>query len=111
MSDVSSDQIRVDPEVFIPGNTGSGRDFTTINYQFDTPGKFANVDIYDQAGRLVKNLIRGVSLATSGFLRWDGDMNNGNKARMGYYVIIFEVYDSNGNSDTFKETVVVGRDF
>ena len=110
-SDVSTDQIRVDPEVFIPGNIGSGRDFTTINYQFETPGKFANVDIYDQTGRLVKTLIRGVSLATSGFLRWDGDTNNGNKARMGYYVIIFEVYDSNGNSDTFKETVVVGLDF
>ncbi|WP_436514853.1 lamin tail domain-containing protein [Ekhidna sp. To15] len=99
------------PEVFIPGNTGSGRDFTTINYQFDQPGQFANVNIYDQTGRLVKNLAQGVLLSTSGFLRWDGDTNDGNVARMGYHLIIFEIYDSSGNSEIIKETVVVGRDF
>ncbi|WP_420316856.1 lamin tail domain-containing protein [Ekhidna sp.] len=99
------------PEVFIPGNAGSGRDFTTINYELESPGQFANVTIYDQSGRLVKNLAQGVLLSTTGFLRWDGDTNNGSMARMGYYLIIFEIYDSSGNSEVIKETVVVGRDF
>lgn len=110
-SDVSSGTVTASPEVFIPGNAGSGRDFTTINYQLDQPGKFANVNIYDQTGRLVKNLAQGVLLSTSGFLRWDGDTNDGGVARMGYHLIIFEIYDSSGNSETIKETVVVGRDF
>lgn len=110
-SEVPSGRVRADPEVFIPGNTGTGRDFTTINYQLEEPGKFANVDIYDQTGRLVKNLAQGVLLGTTGFLRWDGDTNDGKIARMGYYLIIFEIYDSKGNSETIKETVVVGRDF
>ncbi|MEQ6168037.1 lamin tail domain-containing protein [Ekhidna sp. MALMAid0563] len=110
-SDVSSGKVSADPEVFIPGNAGTGRDFTTINYQLDEPGQFANVNIYDQTGRLVKNLAQGVLLSTSGFLRWDGDTNDGKMARMGYYLIIFEIYDSKGNSETIKETVVVGRDF
>lgn len=104
-------RVTASPEVFIPGNTGSGRDFTTINYQFDEPGQFANVNIYDQTGRLVKNLAQGVLLSTSGFLRWDGDTNDGKTARMGYHLIIFEIYDSSGNSEIIKETVVVGRDF
>ncbi|MEQ9468803.1 MAG: lamin tail domain-containing protein [Ekhidna sp.] len=104
-------KVTVDPKVFIPGNSGSGRDFTTINYQFDQPGKFANINIYDQTGRLVKNLAQGELLSTTGFLRWDGDTNGGNMARMGYYLILFEIYDSSGNSETIKETVVVGRDF
>lgn len=104
-------RVSADPEVFIPGNSGSGRDFTTINYQFDEPGKFANVNIYDQTGRLVKNLAQGALLSTTGFLRWDGDTNGGNMARVGYYLILFEIYDSSGNSETIKETVVVGRDF
>lgn len=108
---ILSGRVTADPEVFIPGNSGSGRDFTTINYQFDQAGKFANVNIYDQVGRLVKNLARGASLSTSGFLRWDGDTDDGKMARMGYYLIIFEIYDSSGNSETIKETVVVGRDF
>ncbi|WP_424962974.1 lamin tail domain-containing protein [Ekhidna sp.] len=110
-AEISSGKVSADPEVFIPGNAGTGRDFTTINYQLDEPGQFANVNIYDQTGRLVKNLAQGALLSTSGFLRWDGDTNDGKMARMGYYLIIFEIYDSKGNSETIKETVVVGRDF
>ncbi|MEP5611812.1 MAG: lamin tail domain-containing protein [Cyclobacteriaceae bacterium] len=103
--------VEVEPKVFVPGNSGSGRDFTTINYQFAQPGKFANITIYDQGGRLIKNVATGALLPTSGFMRWDGTTNSGELARLGYYVILFEVYDSSGNSDFFKETVVVGRDF
>ncbi|MEP1034479.1 lamin tail domain-containing protein [Ekhidna sp.] len=110
-NDTPVGRVTASPEVFIPGNTGSGRDFTTINYQFDQPGQFANVNIYDQTGRLVKHLAQGVLLSTSGFLRWDGDTNDGKTARMGYHLIIFEIYDSSGNSEIIKETVVVGRDF
>ena len=104
-------ELVVEPKVFIPGNAGTGRDFTTINYQFRSAGQFANVNIYDQNGRLVKNLVQGELLATSGFLRWDGETNSGSMARMGYYVVLFEVYDVNGNTEIIKETVVVGRDF
>ena len=107
----ASGKITPDPKVFVPGDAAQGRDFTLINYQFDQPGKFANVDIYDQSGRLVKNLANGVLLATSGFLRWDGQTDAGGIARMGYYLIIFEIYDNNGNSEIIKETVAVGRDF
>ncbi len=104
-----SGSIQVAPKVFIPGNAGTGRDFTTINYQFDRPGKFANVSIYDASGRLVKTLLQGASLATSGLIRWDGLTNSGTVSRLGYYLIHFEVYDSNGHTESYKETVVVGR--
>ncbi|SNS54726.1 Lamin Tail Domain [Ekhidna lutea] len=110
-SEAPSGKVSASPEVFIPGNNGSGRDYTTINYSFDQAGKFANVRIYDRTGRLVKDLAEGVLLSTQGFLRWDGDTNSGEIARMGYYLIIFEIYDSSGNSEVIKETVVVGRDF
>ena len=103
--------IEITPKVFIPGNAGSGRDYTTINYQFNAPGQFANVNIYDQNGRLVRNLAQGTLLSTTGFFRWDGETNSGNMARLGYYVVLFEVYDANGNTEIMKETVVVGRDF
>ncbi|NQZ76050.1 MAG: lamin tail domain-containing protein [Ekhidna sp.] len=106
-----SGTVSANPEVFIPGNAGTGRDFTTINYELSNAGQFANINVYDQNGRLVKNLAQGILLSTSGFIRWDGDTNQGQIARMGYYLIIFEIYDGNGNSNFIKETVVVGRDF
>ncbi len=103
--------ISPDPKIFFPGDATGGQNFTLINYQFEAPGKFANVDIYDPAGRLVKSLANNELLATSGFLRWDGDTNGGKIARMGYYLVIFEVYDNNGNSEIIKETIVIGRTF
>lgn len=99
------------PKIFVPGNSSSNSAYTLINYQLDRSGQFANVAIYDRNGRLVKKLAQGVSLSTRGFMRWDGDTDKGNVARMGYYLIVFEVYDGNGNTQKLKETVVVGRDF
>ena len=107
----SGGQLVVEPKVFIPGNSGSGRDFTTINYAFNQGGKFANVTIYDQSGRPVKQLANGASLSTSGFFRWDGITDRGGVARMGYFVVVFEVYNGNGSRSVLKETVVVGRNF
>jgi hypothetical protein len=104
-------QLTIEPKVFLPGNSGTGRDFTTINYSFNEPGKFANIMIYDQTGRPVKQLANGASLAISGFFRWDGTTDKGGMARMGYYVVVFEVYDGRGNKNLLRETVVVGRDF
>lgn len=104
-------QLTIEPKVFLPGNSGSGRDFTTINYRFNQPGQFANVMVYDQSGRPVKELANGASVSTSGFIRWDGETDRGGMARMGYYVVVFEVYNGNGKTNTLKETVVVGRDF
>lgn len=107
----SKGKLTIEPKVFLPGNSGSGRDFTTINYEFNQGGQFANVMVYDQSGRPVKQLANGASLATSGFIRWDGETDRGGMARMGYYVVVFEVYNGNGKTETLKETVVVGRDF
>jgi len=107
----ASGKLSVDPKVFLPGNAGTGRDFTTINYQFNSPGQFANIMIYDQQGRPVKQLANGASLATEGFFRWDGTTDRGGMARMGYYLIVFELYSGTGKTQTLKETVVVGRDF
>jgi hypothetical protein len=103
--------VDVEPKVFLPGNSGTGRDFTTISYQLEVSGQFANVNVYDQSGRLTKTLAEGALLSSTGFFRWDGTTNSGNLARLGYYVVLFEVYDSMGNTEMIKETVVVGRDF
>ena len=96
--------VEVKPKVFIPGDS-----FTTIHYEAQESGKFANIKIYDHHGRLVMTLAEGISLASQEFIRWDGTTNKGQMARLGYYVIVLEIFDSNGHSEVIKETVVVGR--
>jgi len=72
-------------------------------------GMFANINVYNQNGQNIRNLANGASLTTEGFIQWDGTDESGNIVRMGYYIIVFELYDSSGNNELMKETVVVGR--
>ena len=108
---MANSAIEISPKVFVPANSGSmiTQDFTTINYHFISGGKLANVNIYNRDGRVVKTIASGTSLSTNGFFRWDGTTNSGQVVSMGMYLIVFEAYDSNGERDVLKETVVVGR--
>lgn len=103
-------KITIEPKVFVPDNTGTN-DFTTINYQLDQAGNFANVHIYSVNGVLIKTLAEGELLSTNGFFTWDGLTNNGSRAAVGYYVVHFEFFDGQGNRSTQKETVVLGARF
>ncbi|MFN8887161.1 MAG: lamin tail domain-containing protein [Cyclobacteriaceae bacterium] len=102
---VSSDAIRVEPEIFSPNRPG--QDFSKINYRFTQPGFAATVKILDQQGRLVKELANNETLGYEGFFRWDGDQDNGNKARLGYYVVWIEVFDAQGTVKTFRERIIL----
>lgn len=95
----------VDPEIFSPQRVGL--DFSKINYRFDQPGFVANVKILDAQGRLIKTLAINETLGFEGFLRWDGDRDDGNQARLGYYLVWFEVFDQTGIVKTYRERIVL----
>ena len=107
---LASATVSIEPKVFVPGNRSAAhQSFTTINYQLDQAGQFANVTVYNQMGQPVAVLARGESLGTTGFFRWDGTSYGGSVVRRGYYVVLFELYDNSGNAQTLKQTVVVGK--
>ncbi|MAC96250.1 MAG: hypothetical protein CMC96_12210 [Flavobacteriales bacterium] len=98
--------VNLDPETFSPDNDGY-QDWLNINYQFPESGNVANVKIYDRQGRLIKELIKNELLAKSGTFKWDGITEDNNKARIGIYVIYFEVFNPNGDQKVYKKTAVV----
>jgi hypothetical protein len=99
---------RIDPEIFTPDGDGQ-QDLTTLNYKLTQPGYAASVTVYDAQGRLTRRLIRNETLATSGFLQWDGLNDQGRKAAIGYYVLFIELYQpSSGEKREYKRTVVLG---
>lgn len=106
----STATVSIEPRVFVPDNTGMN-DYTTITYLLSQSGNFANVHIYSTNGVLVKTLAEGELLSTTGFFTWDGISNNGTIASVGYYVVIFEIFDGLGNKSVQKETVVLGAKF
>jgi hypothetical protein len=95
----------VNPEVFAPAS--GSNDFAQIQFWFDQPGLSANIKIFDQQGRLIRTLANNEVIGTQGFFRWDGDQDDGTKARMGYYFVWFEVFSLDGLVNTFRKRVVV----
>ncbi len=91
---------------FSPDGDGY-KEFLVINYKVDKPGYTAKVRFFDSEGRLVKSLANNELLGTEGFLRWDGDRDDGTKARIGIYVIALELFNPNGTVREYKKTCVV----
>ncbi|MES2733819.1 MAG: lamin tail domain-containing protein [Bacteroidota bacterium] len=102
--------VAIDPRVFTPDEDGL-QDFTTLSYAFAKGGNVANIRVFDVRGREVKLLAQNQTLGTEGYFRWDGTDNRGEKVRTGYYVVYVELFDLHGQTQVFKEKVVVGAKF
>ncbi|MEZ4958649.1 MAG: lamin tail domain-containing protein [Saprospiraceae bacterium] len=103
---VADDFFEISEPTFSPDGDGY-KDFLSINYNMDKPGYSAKVKIFDAEGRLVKMLANNELLAASGFLRWDGDTDDGAKARIGIYVLWIELFHPDGDRRDFKKVCVV----
>lgn len=102
-------KVKVEPEIFEPI---TGRpSFTQIHYNFSTGGYVANVKILDAQGREIKRLVNNSTLGTTGFFRWDGDTNDGSKARTGYYIVWMEVFNADGRVEAFRKRIIVASRF
>ena len=109
-NNLMSDEIFSFPqEVFSPDGDGF-EDVFLINYQVDEPGFLLNLRIFDARGRLVKHLVNNELLASNGSFKWDGATMEGSKARIGIYVLWFELFRTDGVIErTKKSCVVAGR--
>jgi len=104
---VDDNAVTIEPEIFSP--VIPGQDFTKINYRFDQGGFVANIKIVDQQGRLIKEIANNETLSIEGFFRWDGDRDDGSKARRGYYFVWVEVFSLEGTVKNFRKRVVIGQ--
>ncbi len=106
---IGDDFFEIPEPTFSPDGDGY-LDFLAINYKTDKTGYTAKVRIFDAEGRLVKVLTNNELLATEGFLRWDGDTDDGTRARIGIYVLALELFNPDGTVREAKKTcVVAGR--
>ncbi len=102
----ASGEIVVNPEIIAP-LTAQG--FAQIQFRFEQSGYVANVKIIDQQGRAVKEVAHNQPVGYEGFFRWEGDLDDGTRARSGYYLVWFEVFDAEGNLRTYRKRVVVAN--
>lgn len=102
----------VDAIFTIPNSTfspdGDGfEDVLLIDYETGQPGYTLNIHIYDSSGRLIRRLANNEAIATRGSLKWDGVSDEGSRARMGIYVLWFELFLPDGTVERDKKAVVL----
>jgi hypothetical protein len=56
---------------------------------------------------LIHTLAQNQILGTNGIFTWTGTDSTGKRVRVGYYVLVVELYEPGGNTYLFKKTVVV----
>ncbi|MCF8258767.1 MAG: lamin tail domain-containing protein [Flavobacteriales bacterium] len=100
-------EVSTDPAIFSPDNDGY-QDVLNIAYRFEGLDRVGTVRIFDSNGRLVRLLATNQTLGTEGVLTWDGTTDGLTKARIGAYILLFEVFGPDGNSETYKLTTVLG---
>ena len=87
-------------KTFSPNGDGF-EDMLQLNYQFaEHPGP-VTVNIYNERGSLVKELLNNQTLDTKGELLWDGLDHNNQKLPLGIYHVVTNITNSQGESQTF----------
>lgn len=79
-----------------PDNDGF-EDFLHISYEMSQAGLLGTCHIYDDRGRLIRNLFKNELLGTTGAFVWDGVTDNNVKASIGAYVLDFEAFSTDGS--------------
>lgn len=94
---------------FSPDGDGF-EDVLLIRYRTERPGYVLNLRVFDAQGRPVRMLADNLLLAAEGQLKWDGANDEGAKARLGIYVLWFELFTADGRIIRERETcVLAGR--
>ncbi|MEM9820931.1 MAG: lamin tail domain-containing protein [Bacteroidota bacterium] len=101
-----SERISLPSKTVSPDDDGF-EDILLINYQTDTPGFLATLNIYDARGRLVRQLVRNELLASQGSFKWDGTNEDQTKARIGIYVLWGSLTHPDGTKEEIKESIIV----
>ncbi len=102
----SANTFELPNRTFSPDGDGF-EDVLIIDYASPQGGWVANIRIYDANGRLVKQLVNNESLASEGNFIWEGDNDEGTKARIGIYIVWTEVFKENGEVEQKKLTCVL----
>ncbi len=84
-------------------------DFIMIGYSFPEPGYVANVTIFDSNGIPVNYLVKNALCGIKGQFRWDGTGTNNSTLRKGHYIILTDVFNINGKTKRYRNTVGLVR--
>ncbi|MEK9139061.1 MAG: lamin tail domain-containing protein, partial [Bacteroidota bacterium] len=102
----SQAKVSTSPNPFSPDGDGV-EDFTVIHYELPTEVAMVGVKIYDVRGRRIRHLASNEHSGSIRDIVWDGLDDDGQKARVGIYVVLVEGLNETGGSVYSAKGVVV----
>jgi len=98
--------LHVAPSPFSAERDGAAR----IRYELDAVSSVVRVRIYDARGRRVRTLSDGQLSGPQGEFVWNGRGDNGQRLRLGIYVVLLDAVDGEGGTvERHKAPVVLAR--
>ena len=100
----------VQTPVFSPDNDGF-EDIAIFSYKLTEPGTVGSVIIYDNNGRIIKRVLNNELLSMEGVVSWDGTNDQGEKSRVGIYLVYFESYNIDGDITSKRASITLKTRF
>jgi hypothetical protein len=101
-----TNEIHLSSPTSSPDNDGF-EDALTMLYHWQEPGWIANVRIFTETGKLVRNLIKNQTLGTEGAWIWDGLNEQAEGVPIGIYILKIQVFNASGQVKNYTKTCVV----
>jgi hypothetical protein len=101
-----SGKVFVDSPIFSPDQDG-WQDAAIIRYQFPSEGYVLSVAIYNMNGMPVRVLANNLLAGTAGMFQWNGLDDRGRGLRPGTYIVCCEYFNSRGEKEKIKKTLVL----
>lgn len=102
---VSNGEVSFTTDIFSPDNDGY-QDVLLVSYELNYPGTLGKAQVFDDRGRLIRTLFTNELLGTSGNFHWDGITDEQVKASIGVYVLVFEVFSTDGSLFFAKQKAI-----
>ena len=104
----TKNSLSISPNPFSPDNDGH-EDFCFINFQLKENISQVRARLFDDKGRLVRDLVKNNMYANKGSIIFDGKNNEGNLLRIGMYIIYMEIFNTNNSINVLKDIIVIAR--
>ncbi len=108
--DITEAIFEIKPEIFSPDGDNQN-ETTTIQFKLNQNGYFANISVYDMNGNIITKIADNQLLANDDKIIWDGTNATKNLVSAGYYIILAELFNSQGDQIKFKGKVVVSSKY
>lgn len=87
--------------IFSPDNDGF-EDVLLFFYEMPQPGMIATLKIFDDQGRIIREVFGSELLGINGNVSWDGITDNHVKAGLGIYLAVMEAFSPDGSANYSK---------